>query len=50
MKITLLYLSLALLAGLSFLKGAENTNTDTIVLDENGVKNLRIETVEAEDT
>ena len=50
MKITSLYLALALLAGLSFLKGAENANTDTIVLDENGVKNLRIETVEAEET
>ena len=48
MKITYLYLSLAFLVGISFLQAAENTNT--IVLDENGVKNLRIETVEAEET
>ena len=47
MKITFLSISLALLAGSLFLQGAENTNT--IVLDENGVKNLRIETVEAEE-
>ena len=47
MKITSLCLSLALLAGNSFLQAAENTNT--IVLDENGVRNLRIETVEAEE-
>ena len=49
MKITSLYLSLALLAAPSFLQAAENANTNTIVLDENGVKNLRIETVEAEE-
>ncbi len=47
MKITSLYLSLTLLTGSLFLQAAENTNT--IVLDENGVKNLRIETVEAEE-
>ncbi len=45
MKITSLYLSLALLAGLSLLHAADNDST--IVLDEIGVKNLRIETVEA---
>lgn len=49
MKITSLYFSLALLAGNSLLQAAENANTNTIVLDENGVKNLRIETVEAEE-
>jgi cobalt-zinc-cadmium efflux system membrane fusion protein len=49
MKITSLYLSLALLAGPSLLQAAENANSNTIVLDENGVKNLRIETVEAEE-
>jgi multidrug efflux pump subunit AcrA (membrane-fusion protein) len=40
--------TLYLLAVLSFAQAAETTNT--IVLDENGVKNLRIETVEAEET
>jgi len=49
MKITSLYISLATLSGFSFLQAAENANTNTIVLDENGVKNLRIETVEAEE-
>lgn len=48
MKIISLYLMFVLLADLSFLQAAENTNT--IVLDENGVKNLRIETVEAAET
>ena len=36
------------MAGLSLLHAADNDNT--IVLDEIGVKNLRIETVEAEET
>ena len=34
----------------AFLGAAENPNANTIVLDEMGVKNLRIETVEAEET
>lgn len=47
MKITCPYSILALLAGLSLLHAANNDNT--IVLDETGVKNLRIETIEAEE-
>jgi multidrug efflux pump subunit AcrA (membrane-fusion protein) len=45
MNITFFGIPLALLAGLTLLPAADDTNT--IVLDENGVKNLRIETVEA---
>lgn len=47
MKFLFLQLSLALLVGPLFLQATEKSNT--IVLDENGVKNLRIETVEAEE-
>ena len=47
MKILFLHLSLALLVAPLFLRAAEKSNT--IVLDESGVKNLRIETVEAEE-
>lgn len=48
MKLPLIRIPLALFAGLTFLHAAEDPNT--IVLDENGVKNLRIETVKVEET
>ena len=48
MKFTTIRFLLVCTALLSLLHAADNTNT--IVLDENGVKNLRIETVTAEET
>lgn len=48
MKITFFRIQLALMTSLSLLHAAEPSNT--IVLDETSIKNLRIETVETEET
>ncbi len=48
MNLTFPLIALALLTGASPVRSADASNT--IVLDENGVKNLRIETIEAEET
>jgi cobalt-zinc-cadmium efflux system membrane fusion protein len=47
MKLTSLHIPLAIMAGISLLHAADSK---PIVLDENGVKNLRLETVEVEET